>query len=107
MVYIRTWHKDNFIWGYMTKKELTKKVAKETDVPVQTALKIINTMLEAIKGTLKKGQKVILMDFGTFWVGSRKARKGRNPRTGEVIKISAAKTPRFRPGKALKDVLKH
>lgn len=91
----------------MTKSELIKKVAKDADVPVAAAAKVINTMLEAIKATLKKGQKVILTDFGTFWVGSRKARKGRNPRTGEVIKISAAKTPRFRSGKALKDVLKH
>lgn len=91
----------------MTKKELIKKVAKEADVSVQIAAKIINTMLDAIKDTLKKGQKVILTDFGTFWVVNRKARKGRNPRTGEAIKISAAKTPRFRSGKALKDVLKH
>lgn len=91
----------------MTKKELIKKVAKEADVPVSVAAKIISTMFEAIKASLKKGQKVILTDFGTFWVGSRKARKGRNPRTGEDIKIPEAKTPRFRPGQALKDVLKH
>lgn len=91
----------------MTKSELIKKVAKEVKVPESVAARIINTMLEAIKATLKKGQKVILTDFGTFWVGSRKARKGRNPRTGEALKIPAAKTPRFRPGKALKDVLKH
>lgn len=90
----------------MTKSELIKRIAKETDVPVSVAAKIINAMLEAIKATLKKGQKVILTDFGTFWVGSRKARKGRNPRTGEPVKISAARTPRFRPGKALKDALK-
>lgn len=90
----------------MTKKDLIKKVAKEADVPVPVATRIINTMLEAIKATLKKGQRVILTDFGTFWVVNRKARKGRNPRTGEAIRISAARTPRFRPGKALKDVLR-
>lgn len=90
----------------MTKKELIKKVARESNVNIAVASKIINTMLEAIKSTLKKGQKVILTDFGTFRVGSRRAGKGRNPRTGEAIKIFAAKTPRFRPGKALKDAVK-
>lgn len=90
----------------MTKKELIKRIARETDVQVVVASKIINTMLEAIKFTLKKGQRVILTDFGTFWVSSRKARKGRHPGTGELIKIMAAKTPRFRPGKALKDALR-
>jgi DNA-binding protein HU-beta len=62
-------------------------------------------MIAAIKATLKKGNSVTLVGFGTFAVPQRAARTGRNPRTGEAIKIKKAKVPKFRPGKALKDAL--
>jgi len=61
--------------------------------------------MEAIKKSLKKGDIVTLVGFGSFYAGKRAARTGRNPRTGENIKIKAAKVPKFRPGKALKDAL--
>ena len=63
------------------------------------------SMIGAVKTTLKKGGSVSLVGFGTFAVGKRAARSGRNPRTGAQIKIKAAKVPKFRPGKALKDAL--
>ena len=65
----------------------------------------IDAMVVAIKSNLKKGNMVTLVGFGTFYVGKRAARSGRNPRTGAAIKIKAAKVPKFRPGKALKDAL--
>lgn len=61
--------------------------------------------MSGVKSTLKKGGSVTLVGFGTFAVAKRAARTGRNPRTGEAIKIKAAKLPKFRPGKALKDAL--
>ena len=61
--------------------------------------------MAAIKVSLKKGQLVTLVGFGTFYVGKRAARSGRNPRTGEAIAIAASKTPKFRAGKGLKDAV--
>ena len=63
-------------------------------------------MVDAVRKTLKKGGTVSLVGFGTFAVGKRAARTGRNPRTGDTIKIKAAKVPKFRPGKGLKDAIK-
>ena len=65
----------------------------------------MESAIEAVKKTLKRGGTVSLVGFGTFSVGKRAARTGRNPRTGESIKIKAAKVPKFRPGKALKDAV--
>ena len=65
----------------------------------------LDAVIGGVKGTLKKGGTVTLVGFGTFAVGKRAARTGRNPRTGAAIKIKAAKIPKFRPGKALKDAL--
>jgi DNA-binding protein HU-beta len=62
-------------------------------------------MIGAVRTSLKKGQMVTIVGFGTFYVGKRAARSGRNPRTGAAIKIKAAKVPKFRAGKALKDAL--
>ncbi|EFK96572.1 DNA-binding protein HU-beta [sediment metagenome] len=59
--------------------------------------------MDAVKKALKKGEMVTLVGFGSFYVGKRAARAGRNPRTGATIKIKAAKVPKFRPGKGLKD----
>ena len=90
----------------MTKQELIEKVAKETGLSKAAVNKTIDTIVESIKITLKKGQKVTLVGFGTFSVSKRKARKGRNPQTGAAIKIAAHKVPKFSAGKTLKDAVK-
>jgi DNA-binding protein HU-beta len=90
----------------MTKKELIDKVAKATGLSKSHSNKALDAVLDSIKGTLKKGKKVTLPGFGSFSISKRKARMGRNPRTGEAIKIAASKLPKFSAGKALKDLLK-
>ena len=90
----------------MTKKELIKKVSKSTGLNLKQSEKALNAMLDSIKSTLKKGKKITLTGFGTFSVRKRKARKGRHPRTGEVIKIAASKLPKFTAGKTLKKMFK-
>lgn len=89
----------------MTKSDLIEKIASGTGLTKADAGKTLDATLDAIKGALKKNQKVTLVGFGTFSVTKRKARKGRNPRTGEEIKIKASKTPKFTAGKALKDAI--
>ncbi len=89
----------------MNKAELIEKVVKATGVSKSDVTKTINATLETITKTLKKGEKVTFVGFGTFSVVKAKARKGRNPRTGEIIKIRAKKTPRFRAGARLKEVI--
>ena len=90
----------------MTKEELIEKVASGAGLTKADAARSIAATLTTITSALKKGQNVTLVGFGTFKVSKRKARKGRNPRTGEVIKIAAAKVPRFTAGKTLKDAIK-
>ncbi|HLA00733.1 MAG TPA: HU family DNA-binding protein [Thermodesulfovibrionales bacterium] len=90
----------------MTKAELIDKVASGAGLSKVDASKALDTTLNSIKGALKKGQKVTLVGFGTFAVVKRKSRKGRNPRTGDVITIPAAKIPKFQSGKALKDAVR-
>ncbi len=90
----------------MTKAELIEKIASGGKLTKTDALKALDATLNAIKGVLKKGQKVTLIGFGNFSVSKRKARKGRNPKTGEEIKIAAAKVPKFKAGKGLKDAIK-
>ncbi len=87
----------------MNKQELIDVVAKTADISKAAAGRAVDGAITAIKGSLKKGQTVTLVGFGTFYVGKRAARSGRNPRTGASIKIRAAKVPKFRAGKALKD----
>lgn len=89
----------------MNKSELIDSVAKSADISKAAAQRALDSMVAAIRVSLKRGQMVTLVGFGTFYVGKRKARSGRNPRTGAAIKISAAKVPKFRAGKALKDAL--
>lgn len=89
----------------MNKTELVEHMAAEAEISKAAAGRALDAMMGAVRTTLKKGGTVSLIGFGTFAVGKRAARKGRNPRTGEEIKIKAAKIPRFRPGKALKDAL--
>ena len=89
----------------MNKTELIERIASDADISKAEAGRALESVTEAIKRTLKKGGKVQLMGFGTFETAKRAARTGRNPRTGEAIKIKAAKVPKFVPGKTLKDAL--
>ncbi len=90
----------------MTKTELIDKISSGAVLSKADASRALDSALDSVKAALKKGQKVTLVGFGTFSVTKRKARKGRNPRTGQVISIPAAKTPKFTAGKALKDAVK-
>ena len=89
----------------MNKIELIEHVAKHADISKAAAGRAIEAVVGGIRTSLKKGNSVTLVGFGTFSVGKRAARTGRNPRTGAAIKIKAAKVPKFRPGKALKDAV--
>lgn len=86
----------------MNKAELIESVAKELGSSKAEADRIVSAVLEGIQKGIKKDKKVQLIGFGTFDVRQRKARTGRNPRTGEEIKIKASKTVGFKPGKELK-----
>lgn len=90
----------------MTKSELIEVMAGGAEISKAAANKALNSMIAGITKTLKKNGKVTLVGFGTFSVSKRKARKGRNPRTGETIKIAAAKLPKFSAGKAFKAGIK-
>jgi DNA-binding protein HU-beta len=90
----------------MTKAELVEKIANDAELSKASAGKALDALIETIRVTLKKGDKVTIVGFGTFSVSKRAARKGRNPRTGEEIKIKASKTPKFTAGKALKEGIK-
>src|ERR1700687_1860943 len=90
--------------GYLVNKfELIEAIAKSADISKAAAGRALDGAVAAIQVSLKKGGMVTLVGFGTFYVGKRAARSGRNPRTGAAIKIKAAKVPKFRAGKALKD----
>ncbi|HET7774612.1 HU family DNA-binding protein [Piscinibacterium candidicorallinum] len=89
----------------MNKTDLIDHIAKNADISKAAAGRALDSVVGAIKTTLKRGGSVTLVGFGTFTVGKRAARSGRNPRTNQPIKIKAAKVPKFRPGKALKDAV--
>ncbi len=89
----------------MNKTELIEHIAAHADISKAAATRALESTIEAVTTTLKKGDSVSLVGFGTFEVTKREARNGRNPATGAAIKIKAAKVPKFRPGKALKDAL--
>ena len=89
----------------MNKSELMDQIAAGAEISKAAAGRALDAAVAAVKQTLKKGGSVTLVGFGTFHVGKRAARTGRNPRTGATIKIKSAKIPKFRPGKALKDAL--
>ncbi len=86
----------------MTKKELIEAIAAKTDSSKAEAERIVRALLEVISETLKKGDSLALPGFGTFEVRNRSERTGRNPKTGEELKIAAAKVPTFKPGATLK-----
>ncbi|MDR5858426.1 HU family DNA-binding protein [Halomonas eurihalina] len=87
----------------MNKSELIEAIAVSADIPKAAASRALDAMVDAVADSLKKGDSVSLVGFGTFTVKERAARTGRNPQTGEPIQISAAKVPSFKAGKALKD----
>ena len=89
----------------MNKSELIDAIAAEADISKAAAAKALDGMVAAVTDALKKGDTVTLVGFGTFYVGERAERSGRNPKTGETIKIPAARSPKLRAGKALKDAL--
>jgi DNA-binding protein HU-beta len=89
----------------MKKNELVSEIADSAEITKAAAGAALDAMLEAITKSLKKGDSVTLVGFGTFEVRKRKARIGRNPKTKEPIKIKASKVPAFKAGKALKDAV--
>ena len=89
----------------MNKAELIESVADSADISKAAAGRAVDGVIDAITKSLKKGDTATLVGFGTFSVRKRAARSGRNPRTGEVIKIKASKAPGFKAGKALKDAI--
>lgn len=90
----------------MRKPELAAAIAEKADLTKEKASEVITVITEQIAQALAKGETVSLIGFGSFEVRSRAARQGKNPRTGEVIQIAAAKVPAFKPGKGLKDAVK-
>jgi len=87
----------------MNKKELIEVVSSQAEITKAEAGRVVSAVLDGIIGGLKQDGKVILPGFGSFEVRSRTARTGRNPRTGEKIKIQASRVPAFKPGKAMKE----
>ncbi len=89
----------------MTKSELVAEISKVAKTTKQEAEQALNGIFDAIKETLSKGKEIRLTGFGSFKVNQRAARTGRNPRTGQEIKIAASKAPVFKAGKELKDAV--
>jgi len=90
----------------MNKAELIAGIAEETGLTRSDVLKVLDGFVEEVTRTLKRGDRVALVGFGTFAVSKRKARTGRNPQTGAAIKIAARRLARFTPGKQLKSAIK-
>ena len=90
----------------MNKAQLIEAVAKATKMTTVDAETVLNTALDTIKKSVKKGDDVTLIGFGTFTKSKRKARMGRNPQTGKEIKIPAMNVPKFRAGREFKDTVK-
>ncbi|MCD4785585.1 MAG: HU family DNA-binding protein [Candidatus Eremiobacteraeota bacterium] len=88
------------------KRDLVEEIAKKADISKKDANLALNVILESIGEQLAKGNTVRLIPFGSFEVRHRKSRMGRNPRTGDEIKISARNVPAFKPGKALREAVK-
>ena len=89
----------------MNKAELIASVAEQAALSKKDAEKALNAVVDTISTALAEGEKIQLIGFGTFEVRAREARKGKNPRTGEVIEIAASKVPAFKAGRALKDAV--
>ncbi|MBQ4059382.1 MAG: HU family DNA-binding protein [Lachnospiraceae bacterium] len=89
----------------MNKTELVAAMAEKTELSKKDAEKALKAFTDVVAEELTKGEKIQLVGFGTFEVVERPAREGRNPKTGESMKIAASKAPKFKAGKALKDVV--
>jgi len=89
----------------VNKMDLIAEVAEATELPKAKSAEVVDAVFAAIEGALKKQEEVRLVGFGSFATAKRKASKGRNPRTGEEIKIAASTSVRFKAGKALKDAV--
>ncbi|HIY61895.1 MAG TPA: HU family DNA-binding protein [Candidatus Mediterraneibacter stercoripullorum] len=89
----------------MNKTELVAAVAEQAEISKKDAEKALKAFVDVVTEQLKAGDKVQLVGFGTFEVSERAAREGRNPQTGETMKIAASKAPKFKAGKALKDAI--
>jgi DNA-binding protein HU-beta len=89
----------------MTKADLIDSIANKTALPKQKAEEIVNGVFDDIVAALKKGDKVNISGFGTFSISERKARTGRNPKTGETIQIASSRAAKFKAGKTLKESL--
>ncbi len=89
----------------MNKTGLIDEIAASADISKSAAARALDAVIAAVQATLKAGEEVSVAGFGTFYVGERAARIGRNPQTGESIEIKAGKVPKFRAGKALKDAI--
>lgn len=89
----------------MNKTELVAAMAEQTNLSKKDAEAALKAFVDVVSEELKKGEKVQLVGFGTFEVFERAAREGRNPQTGETMEIKASKTPKFKAGKALKDMM--
>ncbi len=89
----------------MNKTELVAAMAEQTNLSKKDAEAALKAFVDVVSEEFKKGEKVQLVGFGTFEVSERAAREGRNPQTGETMEIKASKTPKFKAGKALKDMM--
>ena len=89
----------------MNKTELVAAMAEKTELSKKDAEKALKAFTDVVAEELAKGEKIQLVGFGTFEVAERPAREGRNPKTGESMKIAASKAPKFKAGKALKDMI--
>jgi DNA-binding protein HU-beta len=89
----------------VNKADMIEHIAQSAEISKLAAERAVDALVAAVKSSLKKGQMVTLVGFGSFYVGKRAARTGRNPRTGEALKIAAARVPKFRAGKALKEAI--
>ena len=89
----------------MNKQELVAAIAEKAELKKDDAKNALNAFTEIVSDELKKGEKIQIVGFGTFEVSERAAREGRNPKTGESMKIEASRSPKFKAGKALKDSL--
>lgn len=89
----------------MNKTEFISVIAEKAELSKKDAEKALKAFTDVVEEELKKGEKIQLVGFGTFEVSERAAREGRNPQTGETMKIEACKVPKFKPGKALKDAV--
>lgn len=89
----------------MNKVELCAKVAEKTEITKKDATLVVDTVIDTIKETIASGEKISLVGFGTFDITERAAREGRNPLTGESIKIKASKSPKFKASKAFKELV--